>query len=331
MTRNFGWSFLDMGRRLSRARNLAEVLLGIFGKASSGEDESGSLLFTLELADSFITYRSRYRLAPIAAAGARPAADRREQSAQRRVPAGGARAAHRFPAAVRRGRRAHRGAAHGPVAADQRSSRRCHPLAKTEPDGARPNLQKLLNEQTRPCPPFPTSSGAAISISSRRAPSGCARARATSHDFRCQPPHHVRLQQASAAIPAPRAHDARPGPRQRVHRHSLLIEPAPSSNVALTDYFGNGSAILTIEDEHSELVIHARSTVEVAGPRPADAWPVDALGAGCGQGPTRTASWTSACCSSSAPRGTPGSCTRRSTMPSRRSRRGGRSWKRRWT
>lgn len=58
----------------------------------------------------------------------------------------------------------------------------------------------------------------------------------------------------------------RPGPRQSVHRHSLLIEPAPSSNIALEDYFGNDSAILTIEDEHSELVIHARSTVEVRAP-----------------------------------------------------------------
>jgi transglutaminase-like putative cysteine protease len=58
----------------------------------------------------------------------------------------------------------------------------------------------------------------------------------------------------------------RPAPRQIVHRHSLLIEPAPSSNVSLTDYFGNSSAILTIEDEHSELVIHARSTVEVRAP-----------------------------------------------------------------
>lgn len=65
MTRNFGWSFLDMGRRLSRARNLAEVLLGIFGKTKGGEDETGGLLFVLELADSFITYRSRYRLAPL--------------------------------------------------------------------------------------------------------------------------------------------------------------------------------------------------------------------------------------------------------------------------
>ena len=65
MTRSFGWSFLDMGRRLERAINLCELLLGIFGKARSGDDEAGSLLFTLELADCFITYRSRYRLAPM--------------------------------------------------------------------------------------------------------------------------------------------------------------------------------------------------------------------------------------------------------------------------
>jgi uncharacterized alpha-E superfamily protein len=54
-----------MGRRMGRAGNLAELLRGIFGKARAGEDDSGSLLFTLELADSFITYRSRYRLDPM--------------------------------------------------------------------------------------------------------------------------------------------------------------------------------------------------------------------------------------------------------------------------
>lgn len=58
----------------------------------------------------------------------------------------------------------------------------------------------------------------------------------------------------------------RGGPRQIVHRHSLLIEPAPSSNVSQRDYFGNTTAILAIEDEHSELVVHARSTVEVHPP-----------------------------------------------------------------
>lgn len=58
----------------------------------------------------------------------------------------------------------------------------------------------------------------------------------------------------------------RHGPRQDVLRRSLLIEPAPSSNIERTDYFGNDTAILTIEDEHTELVIHARSTVEVHAP-----------------------------------------------------------------
>ena len=58
----------------------------------------------------------------------------------------------------------------------------------------------------------------------------------------------------------------RQGPRQRVLRHSLLIEPAPFSNFERADFFGNGTAILTIEDEHEELVIHARSTVQVTRP-----------------------------------------------------------------
>ena len=65
MTRNFGWTFLDGGRRLSRAFNLAELLSRIFGQARDSEDETGSLLFVLEVADSFITYRSRYRLEPM--------------------------------------------------------------------------------------------------------------------------------------------------------------------------------------------------------------------------------------------------------------------------
>ena len=64
-TRGLGWSFLDLGRRLVRAHTLATLLRGMFGSVTSGEDESGSLLFTLELADSFITYRSRYRLEPL--------------------------------------------------------------------------------------------------------------------------------------------------------------------------------------------------------------------------------------------------------------------------
>lgn len=70
MTRNFGWSFLDMGRRLSRAYNLSEAVRALFcpreGRTTlSDEEEVASLRFLLEAADSFITYRSRYRLDPM--------------------------------------------------------------------------------------------------------------------------------------------------------------------------------------------------------------------------------------------------------------------------
>ncbi len=65
MTRNFGWSFLDMGRRLERAYNLSEAILSLFIPMPDPEEEVSSLLLLLELADSFITYRSRYRLDPM--------------------------------------------------------------------------------------------------------------------------------------------------------------------------------------------------------------------------------------------------------------------------
>ena len=69
MTRNFGWSFLDMGRRLSRAFNLSEAISVLFAQVPGDDlredEEVASLRFLLEAADSFITYRSRYRLDPM--------------------------------------------------------------------------------------------------------------------------------------------------------------------------------------------------------------------------------------------------------------------------
>jgi uncharacterized circularly permuted ATP-grasp superfamily protein/uncharacterized alpha-E superfamily protein len=67
MTRNFGWSFLDMGRRIERAQNLGEAILTLFIPVPDPEEVSSSLLLLLELADSFITYRSRYRIDPMLA------------------------------------------------------------------------------------------------------------------------------------------------------------------------------------------------------------------------------------------------------------------------
>jgi transglutaminase-like putative cysteine protease len=52
-------------------------------------------------------------------------------------------------------------------------------------------------------------------------------------------------------------------PHQTVRRHSLLVEPAPTSRIDVIDDFGNPATKLAIEDEHTEFVIHARSTIEV--------------------------------------------------------------------
>jgi len=58
VTRGDGWRFLDIGRRLERASQMVEVLRNGFG--TSPAKESGQLEALLEIADSQLTYRSRY-------------------------------------------------------------------------------------------------------------------------------------------------------------------------------------------------------------------------------------------------------------------------------
>jgi len=63
MTRNHGWRFLDMGRRMERAQHLVDVLRSLLARGNPQED--GSLVLLLELADSVMTYRSRYLTTPM--------------------------------------------------------------------------------------------------------------------------------------------------------------------------------------------------------------------------------------------------------------------------
>lgn len=58
MTRSQGWRFLDIGRRLERALQLVELLR--HGLAGAISDEQASLEILLQIADSAITYRTRY-------------------------------------------------------------------------------------------------------------------------------------------------------------------------------------------------------------------------------------------------------------------------------
>jgi len=58
MTRGDGWRFLDIGRRLERAFQMTEILRA--GLPPSERASGGALEAILEIADSTITYRSRY-------------------------------------------------------------------------------------------------------------------------------------------------------------------------------------------------------------------------------------------------------------------------------
>jgi uncharacterized circularly permuted ATP-grasp superfamily protein/uncharacterized alpha-E superfamily protein len=62
MTRGYGWRLLDMGRRIERARFTIRVMRELTVRAD--RDHPGVLTLQLELADSLITYRSRYRAEP---------------------------------------------------------------------------------------------------------------------------------------------------------------------------------------------------------------------------------------------------------------------------
>jgi uncharacterized circularly permuted ATP-grasp superfamily protein/uncharacterized alpha-E superfamily protein len=64
MTRNFAWRFLEMGRRLERASQMVDLLRGLVPTADEA-DPPGTLPVLLELADSAMTYRSRYLARPL--------------------------------------------------------------------------------------------------------------------------------------------------------------------------------------------------------------------------------------------------------------------------
>lgn len=59
MTRDLGWRFMSIGRRLERLQFQCEVL-----QRALAMDRNGNLDWLLELSDSIITYRARYRAQP---------------------------------------------------------------------------------------------------------------------------------------------------------------------------------------------------------------------------------------------------------------------------
>ena len=60
---------------------------------------------------------------------------------------------------------------------------------------------------------------------------------------------------------SPRAVD-----RQTVKGHTLLIDPAPTIRTEREDYYGNRVVMFDIEQQHEELVVHAKSRIAVSEP-----------------------------------------------------------------
>lgn len=60
MTRGPAWRFLDLGRRIERALQLIDVMLYGLATFPATPTESGRLELLLDIADSTLTYRSRY-------------------------------------------------------------------------------------------------------------------------------------------------------------------------------------------------------------------------------------------------------------------------------
>ncbi|GAB5468578.1 MAG: circularly permuted type 2 ATP-grasp protein [Rhodospirillales bacterium] len=62
MTRDFGWRFLDMGRRLERGWRITRTIRAIAGSGQA--EREGGLELLLETADSLMTYSWRYKAEP---------------------------------------------------------------------------------------------------------------------------------------------------------------------------------------------------------------------------------------------------------------------------
>lgn len=62
----------------------------------------------------------------------------------------------------------------------------------------------------------------------------------------------------------------RPTANQRTETWRVALSPAPAIRRAEFDFFGNPVEHVTIQDEHSKLVVHARGTLAVDPPAPID-------------------------------------------------------------
>ena len=72
----------------------------------------------------------------------------------------------------------------------------------------------------------------------------------------------------------------RPCAHQTCHRSALIVLPTPSQHSSGVDYFGNPVSYITLQHQHKQLILHARSVIEVkpqAAPEPQRTQPWDGM------------------------------------------------------
>lgn len=68
--------------------------------------------------------------------------------------------------------------------------------------------------------------------------------------------------------------------QQTCHRTALIVLPTPTYHTCGFDYFGNPISFITLQDQHKQLILHAKSVIEVRpvpGPDPDSSEPWDAI------------------------------------------------------
>ena len=261
MTRNFAWRFLQIGRRIERARHLSELTRELILDTPSPESD-GSLRLLLELGDSYMTYRSRYLMTPLTA----PVLDlllldetnprgvafqlRELDSHFALLPSEGP---HRSP-----GQRVILKLLTGVRLVEVSE------LCVADEEGRMTRLEALLAEIT----------GGLPELSEVISRSYFAHAETPIAD-----PGHAQAGRAviyevshrtvyDYSVPVSISHHLlhlapRDSAFQNCRDTAVEISPPPSVRAPGVDYFGNPTTFVTIQQSHLELVLHALSIIEV--------------------------------------------------------------------
>ena len=295
--------------------NLSEAILSAVRRAARARGGDGRLLFLLELADSYITYRSRYRLDPMLPLVLDSCCSTRPTRAASPIQLAASRGTRRLPQS-KQGAGSHRGAAADPVAADRGAPRRRRSLRRPI-RCARRAAGRCWASSSDLLPQLTDGHRAALFQSARGAAAPrahAARARAMIYDVshRTAYRYTTPVAQSSTSCTCRRAWSS--GRASKGTRCSRAGADDPDASGTTTT--ATASCCSTSSRSTRSCVVHASSTIGVIAARPADLPADHALGDG-RDAPVAAPAALDARCRSATP-APPGTRARRARSPTTR-------------